>query len=150
MKHLTLFVAILALALVGCKTAPINFEAMQPASQADLSLLADDVAQDRTNTKAALDAVAADLAKAGIGADATKDAANAVQAKADEVGARPVSGGIPGALISAVAGSGIVPPWLDWILTLLGTATGINMTRNRTRARALAKVSAPKTGTPAS
>ena len=149
MKHLILLAVVPVLALVGCKTAPINFEAMQPASQADLKVLEADVAQDRTNTKAALDAVAADLAKAGIGADATTAAANTVQAKVDEVGQRPPSGGIPGALISAIAGSGIVPPWLDWILTLLGTATGINMTRNASRKKALAKVATPPKAPPA-
>lgn len=149
MKYLALLVVVPVLALAGCKTAPINFEAMQPASQADLSLLEADVVQDRTNTKAALDAVAADLAKAGIGADATTAAANTVQAKVDEVGARPPSGGIPGALIAAVAGSGIVPPWLDWALTLLGTAFGINVQRNRTRAKALAKVATPPKAPPA-
>lgn len=149
MKHLILLAVVPVLAFVGCKTAPINFEAMQPASQADLKVLEADVAQDRTNTKAALDAVAADLAKAGIGADATTAAANTVQAKVDEVGQRPPSGGIPGALISAIAGSGIVPPWLDWILTLLGTATGINMTRNASRKKALAKVATPPKAPPA-
>lgn len=151
MKYpILLAVSAAVLSLAGCKTSPINFEAMQPASQADLSLLADDVSKDRANTKAGFDAVAADLSKANIAADETKKIAAQVQQKADEVAARPASGGIPGALISAIAGSGIVPPWLDWAVTLLGTAFGINVQRNRTRAKALAKVTAPKTGAPAS
>lgn len=71
-----------------------------------------------------------------------------MQQHADEVIARPASGGIPGALVSAIAGSGVLPPWLDWAVTLLGTALGINVTRNASRKKALAKVAAAKTSTP--
>lgn len=145
MKH-TLALALLPviLALTGCKTSPIRFDALAPASQADLEVLTEDVAKDRENVRAGFDAVVSDLKKIGAEAEATKAAAAEVGKKADEVAARPATGGVPGALIAAVAGSGIVPPWADWILTLLGTALGINTTRNASRRKALAKVEANK------
>lgn len=148
MKYIILLVAPLALALAGCKTSPIRLDALQPASQADLEVLSGDVAKDRENTKAGFDAVAKDLEAANLAATETKAIAAQVQQHADEVIARPASGGIPGALVSAIAGSGVLPPWLDWAVTLLGTALGINVTRNASRKKALAKVAAAKTSTP--
>lgn len=146
MKHTFLIALIVpaALALAGCKTSPIRWDAMAPASQADLDVLTEDVAKDRENTKAGFDAVVADLKKIGAEAEDTKKAAAEVGKKADEVAARPASGGIPGALVNAIAGSGVLPPWLDWAVTLLGTALGINTTRNASRRKALAKVAADK------
>ena len=146
MKH-TILLALLPviLALTGCKTSPIRWDAMAPASQADLDVLTDDVAKDRENTKAGFDAVAKDLEAANLAATETKAIAAQVQQRADEVAARPASGGIPGALVTAIAGSGVLPPWLDWAVTLLGTALGINTTRNASRKKALAKVEAAKT-----
>ena len=145
MKH-TILIALAAafLALAGCKTSPIRWDAMAPASQADLDVLTDDVAKDRENTKAGFDAVAKDLEAANLAATETKAIAAQVQQKSDEVAARPASGGIPGALVTAIAGSGVLPPWLDWAVTLLGTALGINTTRNASRRKALAKVEANK------
>ena len=150
MKHTILLALVVpvALALAGCKTSPIRFDALQPASQADLEVLTDDVAKDRENTKNGFDAVVADLKKIGAEAEATKAAAAEVGKKADEVAARPASGGIPGALVSAIAGSGVLPPWLDWAVTLLGTALGINVQRNRSRKKALATVAGTKPTTP--
>ena len=146
MKH-TILIALAAafLALAGCKTSPIRWDAMAPASQADLDVLTDDVAKDRENTKAGFDAVAKDLEAANLAATETKAIAAQVQQKSDEVAARPASGGIPGALVNAIAGSGVLPPWLDWAVTLLGTALGINTTRNASRKKALANVEAAKT-----
>lgn len=152
---LTLAVCLACLAaipLVGCRTSPINGAALLPASQADLDALKADTDADRDTVVKGLDAVRADLTQAGIAVTQTEAAAAEAKRKADEVASRPESGGIGGALISAIAGSGIVPPWLDWILTLLlggvTTAGEVNRRRNKTRAAALAKVAAPKTGTP--
>ena len=146
MKHPILLALIVPafVALAGCKTSPIRWDAMAPASQADLDVLTDDVAKDRENTKAGFDAVAKDLEAANLAATETKAIAAQVQHKADEVAARPASGGIPGALVNAIAGSGVLPPWLDWAVTLLGTALGINTTRTASRRKALAKVAADK------
>lgn len=140
-------VAFVATALAGCRTSPIRLDALQPASQADLEVLSVDVSKDRENVKAGFDAVAKDLEAANLAATETKAIAAQVQRHADEIGARPTSGGIPGALVSVIAGSGVLPPWLDWAVTLLGTAFGINVQRNRSRAKALAKVSAPRAST---
>lgn len=149
MKYPILIAVPVALALAGCKTSPIRFDALQPASQADLEVLSADVSKDRENTKAGFDAVAKDLEAANLAATETKAIAAQVQQKADEVAARPASGGIPGALVSAIAGSGVLPPWLDWAVTLLGTALGINVTRNASRKKALATVAKPAApGTP--
>lgn len=150
MKHTILLALVVpaALALAGCKTSPIRFDALQPASQADLEVLTDDVAKDRENTKAGFDAVARDLEAANLAATETKAIAAQVERKANEVAARPASGGIPGALVSAIAGSGVLPPWLDWAVTLLGTALGINVQRNRSRKKALATVAGTKPTTP--
>lgn len=144
MKHTLLALLPVILALAGCKTSPIRWDALAPASQADLEVLTEDVAKDRENVRAGFDAVVSDLKKIGAEAEATKAAAAEVGKKSDEVAARPASGGIPGALVNAIAGSGVLPPWLDWAVTLLGTALGINTTRNASRRKALAKVEANK------
>jgi len=149
MRTLALFLAVPAVALAsfGCATSPINGRALLPASQADLETLKADVDADRATVVAGLDAVKADLSKAGIAVTETEAAAAEAKRKAEEVASRPASGGVPGALIAALGGN--LPPWLDWLLTLGAGALGINVSRNRTRKTALAKVAAPKTGTPA-
>lgn len=148
MYRFLLIVAVIvgASTVIGCRTSPINGKALLPASQADLDALKADTDADRDTVIAGLDAVKADLTKAGIAVTETEAAAAEAKRKADEVAARPPSGGVPGALIAALGGN--LPPWLDWLLTLGAGALGINTTRNASRKKALAKAAAPKTGTP--
>lgn len=145
-RHLALAIAagLIVGSLMGC-ASPINGRALLPASQADLDLLKEDVDADRTNTAAGFDAVRKDLAAANVATPETEKAHGAVVAKADEVAARPASGGIGGALINELGGN--LPGWLDWLITLGAGALGINVTRNASRKKVLG--AAPPAAKPA-
>jgi hypothetical protein len=128
---------VIALLFVGCQTSPLNVDAMRPASIADVDAVREDLAT-------SIGAVRDDLNAAQIASTSTTDVAgqldaNVAAAKA-EASAPSASGG---ALIQAIAGSGVVPPGLDWLLSIFGPLLGLNAARNASRRKVLAKAAAP-------
>lgn len=119
MRTLALFLAVPAVALAsfGCQTSPINVDAMRPASVADVDAVREDLAT-------SIGAVKADLDAAKVPSVATTDVAGQLDANVAAAKANP-SPGAAGALIEAIVGSGVVPPGLDWILSLLAGFLGL-------------------------
>ena len=145
-RALPAFAAVLFLVSLGVGVAAcsgkrlIDTDVLAPASVADVKAVQSDVDTLRTDTRAGIDAVRADLSTAKIDTTATGKALDSLDGKIEEAKNRPAPSGVAGALVNAIAGSGVLPGWLDWIVTLGATALGINVARNRTRKPALAKV----------
>lgn len=142
-RALPAFAAVLFLVSLGVGVAAcsgkrlIDTDVIAPASIADVKAVAAQADTDRVNTADGFKAVQADLAKVNIATEATGQQVG----RLDEEIAKPKAApsGVAGALINAIAGSGVLPGWLDWIVTLGATALGINVARNRTRKPAIAK-----------
>lgn len=128
------------LGLAGCTGTTVNPRGFAPASLADVDQVREEAKSDREATGKAFGAVREDLTKAQIATDNLSKAEGDLKAHADEIAARPMPSGLGGALVNAIAGSGVLPGWLDWLVTLGATALGINVARNKTRKQSLAKV----------
>jgi len=138
------FAAVLFLVSLGVGVAAcsgrrlIDTDAVAPASVADVKAVVAQADTDRSNTADGFKAVRDDLAKVNIATEATGQQVGKLDAEIARP--KPAPSGVAGALVNAIAGSGVLPGWLDWIVTLGATALGINVARNRTRKPALAKV----------
>lgn len=134
-----LFAASFLTGLAACSGRRlIDTDAVAIASVADVKAVVAQADTDRTNTADGFKAVRDDLAKVNIATEATGQQVGKLDAEIARP--KPAPSGVAGALVNAIAGSGVLPGWLDWIVTLGAGALGINVTRNASRKRSLAKV----------